>query len=760
MLGVENGALAQEAPADAEAPIANAGQEDESGLDVSRLGNEIVVTAQKREESANDVGMSLNVLTPDALLRAGVTSAEDLVRVVPGFNYTRSQYNVPVFTLRGIGFYEASLAAAPSVTVYVDEVPLPYSIMATGAQLDVQRVEVLKGPQGTLFGQNATGGAINYIAARPTEAFSAGADISVGRFGTFDSQGFVSGPITSALSARAAVRYLASGGPQRSYTRDDTIGGANLLIGRLLLDWTPTERLSVTLNVNGWIDNSENLATQYVGPGTSAAPAPPGLANYPVAPLDNRAVDFDPGTNFDRNDDFYQVSGRVDYEINDNTTFTSITAFQQMNRDSLIDGDGTAIAVFNAENIGRIQAFFQEARISGELGPSLQYIVGGNYSEDKVDETFESTFVASRIPFDGTLIRASQRVKTYAFFGNLDWEFVDGLILQAGLRYTNQRRAFESCTYDRGTGGFATFVSNFATNRAGRPIVVPIGGCGTLDPQTFTPTNVMDTLIEDSVSWRLGLNWNVNPAILLYGNVSRGYKNGAFPTLGATFTPQLAPATQESVLAYEAGFKLTLARRAQLNGAAFLYDYDDKQLRGRRADPFVGVLNALINVPKSRVLGAEMQLNWMPFDGLALNVGGTYIHSEILDDFTNFNFIGQLQNFGGEPFPLTPKVQIVADIQYEFEVSPSLNAFVGMNGTYQSATNSSLGQASVLAIDSYGLIDARAGISDPNDRWRITAWVRNLSDQYYWTYVFSTTDTRTRSPGNPRTFGVTGTIRY
>jgi outer membrane receptor protein involved in Fe transport len=188
---------AETAPADAAPPAAEA-----AGV------GDIVVTARKKQESSNAVGMSINAITGDTLAQQGIMNTADLVKAVPGFNYTRSTYGTPVFTLRGIGFNETTLAAAPPVSVYVDEVPLPYSIMTQGVALDVQRVEVLKGPQGTLFGQNSTGGAINYIAAKPTKTLEAGADASFGRFDSFNGSAFLSGPLTDNLRGRIAVRRI------------------------------------------------------------------------------------------------------------------------------------------------------------------------------------------------------------------------------------------------------------------------------------------------------------------------------------------------------------------------------------------------------------------------------------------------------------------------------------------------------------------------------------------------------------------------
>ncbi|MEA3151667.1 MAG: iron complex outerrane recepter protein, partial [Gammaproteobacteria bacterium] len=160
---------------------------------------EILVTAQKRSQSINDVGMSITAVTDAQLRDLGVRSVADLSKIEPSFIVSNSPYGAPVYSIRGVGYNEKSLAASPAVSVYVDEIPYAYPALTKGATLDLERVEVLKGPQGTLFGQNATGGAINYIAAKPTDKPEAGYELTYGRFGAVNVNGYVSGPLTDTL---------------------------------------------------------------------------------------------------------------------------------------------------------------------------------------------------------------------------------------------------------------------------------------------------------------------------------------------------------------------------------------------------------------------------------------------------------------------------------------------------------------------------------------------------------------------------------
>lgn len=299
--------FAMQSPAIAQ--TASAEPQAESGI------GDIIVTAQKREQALNDVPLSITAASGEKLQDQGITDVADLGKIVPGFNYTESAFATPVYTLRGIGFYDTSLAAKPTVSIYQDQVAIPFSIMTRGATLDLERVEVLKGPQGTLFGSNATGGAINYIAAKPTTTFKAGLDASIARFGEVTAGGFVSGPISDTISARVAVRTEQGGAWQRSYTRDDKLGDRNFTTGRLLVDFEPSDALRFELNLNGFIDKSDGQAAQLIGVVPLGNPARAGESySYPIAPLNNRAADWTPGQDPKRDDWYYQASLRGDLD--------------------------------------------------------------------------------------------------------------------------------------------------------------------------------------------------------------------------------------------------------------------------------------------------------------------------------------------------------------------------------------------------------------------------------------------------------------
>jgi hypothetical protein len=236
---------------------------------------EIIVTANKREQSLNSVGLSIQAASGAELTQRGVSSPADLSKLVPGFTFTQSIYSTPVFTLRGIGLYDATFGAPPSVSVYSDQVPRNVPVMSEALDLDIERVEVLKGPQGTLFGQSSTGGAINYIVGKPTKEFHAGFNASYERFDRAELSGYVSGSLADKVQARLAVKAITGGAWQHSVSRPtDRNGATRKFEGRLTVDIQPTDKLKIELMATGVRDKSDPLAPSLPARRSTSIPRP------------------------------------------------------------------------------------------------------------------------------------------------------------------------------------------------------------------------------------------------------------------------------------------------------------------------------------------------------------------------------------------------------------------------------------------------------------------------------------------------------
>ncbi|RIV86818.1 TonB-dependent receptor [Aurantiacibacter zhengii] len=766
ILAMSTGALAQE---NAETDQA---AQDNGGI------NQIVVSAQRREESLNEVPISVAAFGSEQLDARGIDNVADLARVVPGFQAAESGLNTPIYTLRGIGFNESSLSATSTVSVYVDEVGLPFPAMTVGAALDLQRVEVVKGPQGTLYGQNTTGGAINYISNRPTDYLEGGFQLGYGRFNAVEAEGYLSGPISSTLSARIAGRVQTAEGWQQSQLRPgDTAGQINRQSGRLSLDWEPTPTVTAQFTLSGWLDRSDTQVPQ-IRQADPVFPEAinPDLAAYPIAPEgDIRAADWDEGSDFARDNWFWQGSARFDVDLSDTLTLTSITAYAEFEDDSFNEYDGTPVEVFDFSTFGQIDSFQQELRLSGEAGEFANWVVGGNYSRSNVyaEQTY-NTGQTSANRISGVLSAENftdQRLESIAAFASVDWYLTDQLTLTTGARYTDFTVDFEGCSGDTGDNTLSPiiqFVSGLLREGAGldplpasqfQPGLLSNGNCTTfIDPEgdpnlLATPGLSVNTLAEDNISWRVALDFQPNDDLLLYVSASQGYKNGSFPNVAATGFRQYEATTQEKLLAYEAGVKATLGSSVQANAAVFYYDYTDKQLRGTFLDEVFGPLSLLINIPKSHVFGVEFDTTVEPTDGLRLT-GAVSILDTRIDEYVGLNVDGVETDYEGGELSFAPAFSLDLDSQYDWDVSSNLQAFVGASFSYRSTASAVFGEDPRLDLPSYELVGARLGVGSDAEGWRVTLWGENLTNSYYFNNVLPQFDAIKAYVGRPRTYGV------
>jgi len=750
---------------------------------------EIVVTANKREQRLNDVGITVSVLSGDALQNRQINSLEDLALATPSLSFTNSANGTPVYTLRGVGFYEVSLGAYPTVSTYVDEAPLAFPALSSHSAFDLERVEILKGPQGTLFGQNATGGAINYIAAKPTDSLSAGGSVSYGRFNEVIGEAYISGPLAPNLNARIAGRIERADGWQVSNSRPgDRNGKIENYMGRLLVDFEPTERLRFKLNLNGWKDKSETQAPQFIALFPQAPPfVPPQLAGAQFSPESPRAADWTPGVPR-RDNSLWQASLRTEFDVSDDITVTSLTSYVEFKQRQGDEGDGLPITTLDlVNNNGQIESFSQELRIANNSLSDFRWVIGANYENSTVNQVIDLRFDDTSIrglydvlfgyPFFSLSYSSDQKFENYAGFANIEYD-IGKLTLKLGGRYTKSQIDADLCGFDdsgspRNTGPL------FYDVLFGGALGPYDGQCYQINntPDTYNGVvpgasgNFIDSLNEDNFSWRVGLDYKPSDDILLYANLAKGYKAGSYPTLSASLFSQYLPVTQESVLSYEAGFKATLLDRAlQLNGAVFYYDYSDKQLRSKLVDPNFGILDTLQNIPKSEVKGFELEMNIRPTQGLVINNTFTFLDATITE-FTGINAGGVEANFAGANVPYTPKYQFGTNIDYDFPMSDSLNGFVGASLNFRSNTVATIGGeinpagitspvTTVFEIDDYALVDLRAGIASADDSWRVSVWGKNVLNEYYWNNVVAAFDTIGRYAGRPATYGVSVSFNY
>ena len=741
---------------------------------------EIIVTANKREESASRVGVTLSAMTNDMLSQRNITTPTELASVVPGLALAESTHGTPVYTLRGVGYNADALGVYPAVSLSIDQAPMPFPVLALHSMYDLERVEVLKGPQGTLFGQNSTGGQINYVAAKPTSSLKGGAELGYGRFNAFTASGFVSGPMTDTLGFRIAVDTKNSDGWQVNRNDGTKLGAQNYYAGRMLLNWDPDSALSVKLNVNGSIDKSEPTAPRLIG----VQPTVPTAASVaeltaPLATGNIRVTDWSEGAALPKGDRrLFQASLRADYSPSDAVTITSLTTFNHLKQRMVFDYDGSSFQMVDGpKDDGSITDFSQELRLSNvnQTGSSLRWTLGANYNYSKIAENQwvsygdNSLSNAANIFINISGINSSAKVNTYAAFGNLEYDVIESLTLRAGVRYTKAVNDTNICGYSPGDGRVAQLFTILGQLLGGQTIPLSQTDCYTLNDQFLPGQPFQYRLDEDNVSWKAGLDYRISSATLIYTNVSRGYKAGSFPAITAALQKALIPARQESVTSYEAGVKTRLAGGAlRLNSAIFYQDYRNKQVQGTLLDPLFGLLQQLQNVPKSHIFGAEADIVAKPLPGLTLTGSASYLKTKV-DTYTSTDNYGRVQDFAGNRLPFAPKWTLIFDGDYRTKLANGAEIFMGATVNYRTSQDAYIGAstltipASAMArtlsptpfvIDGYTTVDARLGYTFPGDQFTLSVWGKNLTNTDYATNKVSNNDVIVEQPGMPVTYGV------
>lgn len=790
---------------------------------------EITVTAQKREQAANDVGMAIAAFQGEDLETLGLTDTRDLAALVPGLTMARSSSNTPIYTLRGIGFNTPNLSSTSPVGVYMDEASYPYPYMSQGLTFDIERVEVLKGPQGTLYGRNTTGGLVNYIVNRPTDEFEAHIKLDAGSFQRFGFESVISGALSDTVSARLALgTQQSSEGWQESVSRNATLGEVDRSSARLSIDWAPSPDFSAEFTLSHWTDNSDSQAGQPINfnpealtPGNIQEVIDLGLApDYATATIvaealyvqaglrdailtnpSNEDADWAAanqpaawlGSTFKPRPDLFEIdaqmtslAARLDWTLDSGATITSLTSYADLERDDFIDRDGTQFELVVFNDVGEVKSFSQEFRIAGS-GDRHEYVAGVFYSSDETSDKANpwagQTSILNRlrvlVPLGAQAAGAPPEVvaeiaggfrnwqnfsdidtDSAAVFGQFEYAINDALNLTIGARYTNDSADFTGCSRDSGDGNIlALWNPAFA-------LTIPPGNCVTNQfaagegPFPDPVDVVTGSLDEDNVSGRLGIDWAVADDTLWFASISRGFKSGAFPQLSGNIAAQYEPAKQEKVLAYEVGVKSLLADSSlQLNASAYLYDYEDKQVFGEVLDPVFNTLTRLVNVPKSEVRGAELDITWFATDRFLTRVSASWMNTEI-QEFVGYDKFANPVDFAGSKFEYSPELQINALASYDFDLSASWSARLTVDMSHTSEQQGDFLGDPIFDVDSYNLWGFNFLIRPSSDKWEFSIFGRNLTDEYYWTSVQTQTDTTFRYAGMPRTMGASLRVNF
>lgn len=700
------------------------------------VSGEIIVTAQKRSESLQNVPIAITAISADQLTERGIRNSVDVAAATPNLqiNETAGSGTQPAVFLRGIGLNDFSLNNSGPVAIYLDEVNLSSFGAQNFSLFDMARVEVLRGPQGTLYGKNTTGGAVNFVTQLPGAEWNGGASASYGSFRSTRIEAAVGGPLSDTLGIRLAGLRNYSRGFFTNLATGEKSNGADLWAARATLQWQPNDALDVIFR--GRVEANNSRFNWYDQEGTldPLTGAQCAAAQVLAHQCDDAFgySDQDPvyKGRFSRNDKqdnkVSSTSLNIGYDLG-GVQLTSITAYTKSDNFYPEDTDVSPNHLVEVTLGAKTDTFSQELRANGD-SDSLKWILGLYYAWERVDQDQTADVLRDIRPdpaafFSRHLNR--QTGKVYAAFGQLDFKLSDALSLTAGARLTQDNKKFRTQLQFEEPG-----------------LIIPIFD---------TPLAIK----KGNFSWKLGLNYQANENWLLYASASHGFKGGGFNGSFIFDPAQNVPYRPETLTAFEIGSKNKFADgRVTLNTATFLYDYKNAQVFSivSSAGFPISLLN---NAPKAKIYGAEAELSARLGGGLSFNAALGLIHTE----FTSFpTFTG---DFTRNRLARAPSVTASGSINYEheFEGFGTLAASVDLSHqsmVYFGTENSPLGQQK-----GYALAGARLSLNLENGI-GIALFGRNLFDKYYAINRTPLTDFGLVQvvSGTPRTIGVEASFRF
>ncbi|HEX7035376.1 MAG TPA: TonB-dependent receptor [Pseudomonadales bacterium] len=701
---------------------------------------EIVVTAQKREQSSEDVGMALSVLDQSALAEQRVAGLDDISRLVPSLDvFHGNGSNNPTITLRGIGTTNPWVNNNPSVAAHADGVYLPMSAYLTFPLFDLERIEVLKGPQIGLYGRNSTAGAINFVSRRPSAEPSAYIDGSYGNYDALNLQAAAGGALGDRVQGRIAALYQQGGGymdrpgtigSTAGFSRvpgvvpgvpevdeEDDYGDRDVLALRGALVFAPRDDFDALLSVHYAKDESEIIGSTSVNGDALGVFTPPN---------DDAFVDYD---NADLENDSEQIGGvlELNWQLGD-YQLVSVTGVETLERSYDI-GDMVPLRLAEASFDEDLESFYQELRVDYQPGPDFRWLAGVSYTKDEIDYARVLTAYDFLLGALGTAFE--QEDESYAAFTQVEWRFDPAWQITASLRYTDEEKKYDGGSFD---------IDPFGVSRigVGFPNVVPDG---LFDRRTYD---------DDDLSGRLALQWEPTDRSLYYVSAARAFKSGGFDGSGITEPASFTPFGAEKVWAYEAGTKLRLLDdRLFFAGSVFYYDYSDQQVLSLQ-DLGGGIVEAIIqNAAESEVYGLDVELDWLVLPSLTFTLRGTWLDSEV----TGWDSAdpAEAEAREGNELPGTPELALTAGVTWEQPVG-ARTLGVRVWGTYTDEAFRDIENTEELLSDDYAIANARISLADPAG-WEVYLFAENLFDEEYVTSRRSLVGMLGEYHGPPRTWG-------
>lgn len=727
-----------------------------------RVLEEIVVTAEHREASLQETQISLSAFSASAIAELGISNGLDLGEYVPNLNaqpFVGGRTGVS-YNIRGIGNAETLITFDPAVSVYIDGVLIAKN---TGSLLDVlelERIEVLRGPQGTLYGRNTMGGAVNYITQKPSNEFEGSLKATVGKFGQRDLRGMLNMPLLDASSPVGELNLRVSAASiQRDGTQKNSFAGApqrdlgtkDREVAMMHLMWRPTDDVSVTYSYDRTrID--EHQETAWVT-GTN----PSSFFGPQLVPWQERENKRPRGGEFNSpHNAITDVDGHaltLVWDISENLSLHSLTGYRTMENFGDQDSDGSPLPLLYTRDAQENESFSQEFRLLGSAwGDRLNYSVGLFFMDEEGD-VFNDTVAIG----NSTVNIANYTNEAWAVYGQATYDITDRLDVTLGVRYTEEDREMEKAVSVGAMLDHLPYLDDirpiFAGNTCSGAGSQPCAG--TVFPKASEKFYNVSPMISVSYDW--------TDDIMTYFKVSSGYQSGGFNARDATWEDFVTGFDEETILAYELGMKSLLAGRYQLNGALWFSDYDDKRVNQFNPETLASIQR---NAGVVEIWGVEVELLAQLTDNLQAGVNYGYVDHKYAEyDFENAD--GTISDLSkASNFPYSPRNTASAHLAYDYPLERAV-VKARLDWSYRDNMTFLVPKPERNSSGPVQLWNARLTLDEiqgPGDSsLRISLWGKNLTNESYWNFgvnIYETFGFDINTYGEPRTFGADFEIRF
>ncbi|MDT0509017.1 TonB-dependent receptor [Novosphingobium sp. MMS21-SN21R] len=747
-------------------------------------GETIVVTAsRRRDENVQDVPVAISVITAETLEKRGDFTLGQIQQQVPSlqvFSFNPRNTNI---NIRGLGSNVALTndGLENGVGFYIDNVYYGRVGLSQFDLVDLQSIEVLRGPQGTLFGKNTTSGVVNITSKKPTFDPEFSGEATLGNYGFYQVRGSVSAGvlpdllavrISGAVSENDGFLFNKTTNTRAQNYRNESVRGQLLFTPtpdfelRIIGDYakqTQDHVLSVFADLHTTYANGATIPNNFA----ARAARFPGYTLPAFQPFD-RIGEAD--SHYQSNMEGYGVSGEANLDLG-GAALTSITAYRWWDWNPANDGDSTSLPITTkAQQANRQRQFSQEVRLASQGNRSVDYVIGAYYFWQTVKgygaTRYGSAAALWNLPaVNQTIANAAlngfeanststPETKTFALFGQTDWHLSDALTLTTGLRWSHEKKS----------GAFSQFWVDGANLSGFTPAQVT--AINAIRSQFNPVTSFATKFTDNSLSGLVTLNWKVAPEANVYASYSRGNKSGGLnlTALPAGIAPDVAP---EKVDAFELGFKSQfLDRRATFNAAAFWTEIRDYQTAITEQVPnTVNVRQYIANIPKVRSRGIEGDLAFSASDNFSVNASASYTDAKYVEytnapqAVENLN-LGGIQDLSGKPLSGVPKFSYSIGADAKAPLGELGGREVGLYAhadyAHRSSFNTSATNSAWAQVPGFGIANARIGLKTDDGLWDLSVWARNLTgEDYFLNLTAANTGVVTAQVGDPRTFGVT-----